>query len=60
MRTWVPLEVTVMLRLIPAHEPGGPQSVGGLFGVKIQNEQGRWEVGQVRELDDLGAGFVQN
>lgn len=28
---WVPLEVTVKLRLIPAHEPGSPQSVGGLW-----------------------------
>ncbi len=27
---WVPLEVTVKLRVIPAQDPAGPQSVGGL------------------------------
>ena len=28
--TWVPLEVTVMFKLMPVHDPGVPQSVGGL------------------------------
>jgi hypothetical protein len=27
---WVPLLVTVKFKVTPAHEPGAPQSVGGL------------------------------
>lgn len=35
---WVPFEVTVKFRLIPAQEPTGPQSVGGLQRVAHLNE----------------------
>jgi len=30
LSNWVPLEVTVKLRVMAAQDPGGPQSVGGL------------------------------
>ena len=41
-----------MFRLIPAHEPGGPQSVGGLFESQNEYDQVRE---CVRELDNFRA-----
>jgi hypothetical protein len=43
---WVPLLVTVKFKVIPAHEPAGPQSVGGLgmmFNIRKQTGELEYE-----------------
>jgi len=44
LSNWVPLEVTVKFSVMAAHDPGGPQSVGGLEknGSLVASSKGRF------------------
>jgi len=52
LSNWVPLEVTVKLRVMAAHDPGGPQFVGGLHLVVNQEFNGQ-KIELLLELDNF-------